>query len=333
MARLPISREVVDGGFVYRLRGRKLSSRAEIARLNALAIPPAWQQVEIAKSPTARVLARGIDAVGRTQTIYHPSFRRRRDREKFDRMLRFGRALPRLRAAVDRDLRKRRLSRERVTACVIRLIDLQYFRVGSSRYAKRYRSYGVTTLRARHVEVNRTSVEFDFVGKSGKRHRQRVQDARLARLISQLLEVPGHEVFRFFDDDDDDELAHRVRSRHVNAYVKQHMGAEFTAKDFRTWGGTVLVASALLELDTGELETEIARKKAVRDAVSLAAGRLGNTPAVTRESYVDPRALRAAERPELLQRVKRMRPRPARYLTREEQLTLRLLEEQGRSKR
>ncbi|QAB18127.1 DNA topoisomerase IB [Leucobacter muris] len=322
--RLPISREVVDGGFVYRLNGRRITKRAEIERLDALVVPPAWTGVEIARSPRAKVQARGLDAAGRTQTIYHPAFRRRQDRRKFARLERFGAALPRLRAAVDRDLRRRRLSRDRVTACAVRLIDQQLFRVGSSRYAAQHRSYGVTTLRARHLNASSTSVEYDFVGKSGQRQRGRVRDARVARLVARLEELPGPEVFRFFDEDG---VVRRLRSRHVNAYVKRHMGEEFTAKDFRTWGGTVIVATALLELSEEQLASEKARTAALRAGVREAAERLGNTPAVTRSSYVDPRVMDAAERPETIERARRsrarMRQRP--FLDDDEQGALALL--------
>jgi DNA topoisomerase-1 len=321
---LQITRERVRDEFVYRVRGRTITSASELARIEAIAVPPAWTNVEISRSAHAKVLARGIDAAGRTQAIYHERFRRRQDREKFDRMLRFGRSLPRLRARVDRDLRRRKLSRERVTACVVRLIDVQLFRVGNAAYARRHRSYGVTTLREEHLSTNpsETAVQFDFVGKSGKRHQRRVKDPRVARLIAQLVALPGSDVFRFFDED---EVVHRIRSRHVNAYVKRHMGGEFTAKDFRTWGGTVLVANALLGLDPEELGSVRARASALRGALAVAAERLGNTVAVTRSSYVDPRVLEAAEQPKVLAQVRQQRFRPARYLTREEQLTLRLI--------
>lgn len=321
---LAITRELQGDRFVYRDGGRIITRASEIARIEALAIPPAWTDVEISRSPRAKVLARGSDAAGRTQCIYHPSFRKRQDREKYDRMLRFGRALPRLRARVDRDLRRKTLSQERVIACVVRLIDLQLFRVGNAQYARRHRSYGVTTLREHHVAPNapRSAVEFDFVGKSGKRHRRRVDDPRVARLIARLIALPGPEVFRFFDEDD---VVHRVRSQHVNAYVKRHMGSEFTAKDFRTWGGTVLVAAALCDLDPAGITSEQARSKAVRGALRIAAERLGNTVAVTRSSYVDPRVLRAVEHPLILARVRARQLRPAKYLTAEEQRALQLL--------
>lgn len=313
--------------FVYRLRGKRTTKRAEIERLNALAIPPAWTDVEISRSRQAKVLARGTDAAGRTQAIYHPSFRARQERKKFERMIWFGRRLPRLRTRADRDLRRRRLSRDRVVACVIRLIDLQLFRVGNSRYAKRHRSYGVTTLRESHLAVDASDVEFDFAGKSGKRHRRRVRDACIARLVAQLMELPGPEVFRFFDED---EVVHRVRSRHVNAYVKKHMGEEFTAKDFRTWGGSVLVATALLQLEPADLRSERARAAASRETVAIASERLGNTAAVTRSSYVDPRVLEAVSHPRILARVRGMRVRPVRYLDAAEQRTMRLLEAMDR---
>ncbi|QBE48226.1 DNA topoisomerase IB [Leucobacter triazinivorans] len=322
--RLPITREVEHGAFVYRLGGRRIRARREIERLDALAIPPAWTDVEIARSPSAKVLARGHDAAGRTQTIYHPAFRRRMERRKFDRIARFGEALPRLRARVDRDLRRRRLSRDRVTACVIRLIDRELFRVGNAEYAQRHRSYGVTTLRTRHVRVSNGSVEFDFTGKSGRRHRRSVRDPRVARLLARLGELPGHEVFHFLDDD---EAVHTLRASHVNAYVKRHAGAEFSAKDFRTWGGTLIVVRALLAADAEELSDPRGSAAAARAAVQEAAELLGNTAAVTRSSYIDPRALAAFEDPELVRRLQRARARlrARRSLSADERCALLLL--------
>ncbi|RGE21008.1 DNA topoisomerase IB [Leucobacter sp. wl10] len=322
--RPPITREVADGGFVYRLNGRRIRARSEIERLNALAIPPAWTDVEIARSPAAKVLARGVDAAGRTQSIYSPAYRRRMERRKFDRLVRFAEALPRLRARVDRDLRRRRLSRDRVTACVIRLIDREFFRIGNAEYAKRYRSYGITTLREQHVHPSGDSVEFDFVGKSGKRQRRRVRDRRVARLLRRLTELPGPEVFRFFDEDDVDR---RLSARHVNAYVKRHMGSEFSAKDFRTWGGTLIAVRRLLEVEAEELAEPRSAAAAAREAVREAAETLGNTAAVTRSSYIDPRVLEAFEDPRAVERLRRerARKRPRRFFSVEEQCALSLL--------
>ena len=324
-----ITREPSDDGFVYRRGGRRLTAAKEIARIEALAIPPAWTDVQIARSPAAKVLARGIDAAGRTQMIYHPRFRKRREREKFARLGRFGTALPKLRARVDRDLRRRRLSRERVVACVIRLIDLEFFRVGNAQYAERHGSYGVTTLLDEHIETTGSSVRFDFVGKSGKRHERRVADGRVARLISRLEELPGDEVFRFFEDTG---VTRRVRSSHVNAYVKRSMGEEFTAKDFRTWGGSRLALSALLERDEDDFGTKTGATAAARAAVRAAAERLGNTPAVTRSSYIDPRVLAIAEDPAARRRLREARRsmRPRAHLSVDEQCLLALLARRAR---
>lgn len=331
--RAPITRETEGDGFVYRVNGRRITGRRELERIAALAIPPAWSEVEIARSGSAKVLARGVDAAGRAQAIYHPRFRERQDRRKFDRMIRFGEALPRLRARVERDLAKRRLTRDRVVACVIKLIDEQLFRVGNAEYAERHQSYGITTLLAEHVDLTSTVVDFNFTGKSGKAQRRRVRDPRAARLIARLLELPGPEVFAFVDED---EIVHRLRSSHVNAYVKRHMGAEFSAKDFRTWGATVIVADALLEasVDEGvELETAQQRAVVVREAVAAASERLGNTPAITRSSYVDPRVIAAVDRPDGLRRVRRARLRQRRRLSAAERRTLALLADSGRRRR
>ncbi|WP_053386737.1 DNA topoisomerase IB [Leucobacter japonicus] len=319
-----MTRERSGDAFIYRRGGRRVTATKEIARIEALAIPPAWNDVRIARSPAAKVLARGIDAAGRTQMIYHPKFRQRREREKFARLGRFGTALPKLRSRVDRDLRRRRLSRERVVACVIHLIDLEFFRVGNAEYAEQHGSYGVTTLREEHISATGSSVRFDFVGKSGKRHERRVADARVARLIARLEELPGAEVFRFLEDTG---VSRRVRSSHVNAYVKRVMGEEFTAKDFRTWGGSRIALSALLEQDESEFATERAAAAAARVAVQAASERLGNTPTVTRTSYIDPRVLALAEDAEARARLRKAREkmRTRAHLSVDEQCLLVLL--------
>ncbi len=328
-ARRPITREIVDGSPIYRLRGRRITRVREIERLNALAIPPAWVDVEIARSPSAKVLARGLDAAGRVQAIYHPAFRRKQDRAKFTRLIRFADQLPALRAQVDRDLRKRSLSRERVVACILRIIDEEYFRVGNAAYARRHRSYGATTLRTSHATATSTSVTFDFVGKGGKRHTRTIRDRRVATLIARLEELPGAELFRFLDQEEPggEPIVRNVDSRHVNAYVKRVMGEEFTAKDFRTWGGTMLATSRLLEVDPVEFKTPTSTARAVRGVVAAVAERLGNTPAVTRSSYIDPRVLAAAEDPALLARLRRSRARlrDRRHWSADEQCTVRLL--------
>lgn len=319
--RLPITRERVNGESRYRDGRRRITSTREIARLDALAIPPAWTDVEISRSSSAKVLARGIDDAGRTQAIYGSAYRRRQERKKFARILRFAERLPGLRRQVDRDLRRRRLGEDKVVACVVRLIDQEFFRVGNTEYARAHRHYGVTTLRRKHTDVTSSKVTFDFIGKSGKHHVKTVRDPQIVRVIRALDAMPGHEIFRFFDEDD---IIHDIDSKHVNAYVKKHMGKEFSAKDFRTWGGTLLATSALLAAERDDDSEDAA---IVRDVVAEVAERLGNTPTVTKDSYIDPRVFRAFEDGVTISRVRRAmtRMRPRKYLSVEEQCVLKVL--------
>lgn len=319
--RLPIVREHVDGSTLYRDGRRRITSRREIARIDALAIPPAWTHVEIARSSSAKVLARGVDDAGRTQMIYSPAFRRKQEKKKYARILRFAERLPALRKQVEQDLRRRRLSEDKVVACIVKLIDQEFFRIGNAEYARKHRHYGITTLRRKHTEISSTAVTFDYIGKSGKRHVKTVRDPQIVSVIGQLNQMPGHEIFRFFDEDG---IIHDVDSKWVNAYVKRHMGEEFSAKDFRTWGGTLLATSALLAVE-GDEDAEYAT--VVRDVVADVAERLGNTPAVTKDSYIDPRVFAAFEDgvtiPEVRRAMARMRPR--KYVTVEEQCVLKVL--------
>lgn len=319
-----ITREGEPGDFRYRLDGARVTSVRELARIERLAVPPAWVDVEIARSPRAKVQASGTDAAGRVQAIYHPAFRRRRDRQKFDRVIRFGGALPALRAAVDRDLRHRSLSRDRVTAGVIRLIDLHHFRVGNRRYEAAHGSFGVTTLRRRHMRLSRARADLDFPGKSGRRHRVRIADARLVRLLERLDAVPGAELFAFVDEDGE---TRGLRSSQVNAYVKRHLGEEYSAKDFRTWAGTLQAVTMLLSTDPIRLGTERGRAGVRTEIERAVAGELGNTQAVTRSSYIDPRVFEAMEEPELVDGLRRRlsRLRSRRYQSIDEQAALMLL--------
>lgn len=311
----------MNGEVVYRDGRRRITRRREVERIDALAIPPAWTEVEIARSSSAKVLARGVDAAGRLQSIYSPAYRRQQEKKKYARVLRFAAALPRLRKRVQRDLRRRRLDEDKVVACVVALIDREFFRVGNTEYAREHGHYGITTLRRRHLEVSGAEMTFDYIGKSGKRNVKTVRDPRLARVISQLDEMPGYEIFRFFDEDG---IIHGVDSHRVNAYVKRHMGEEFSAKDFRTWGGTLLATSALLAV---EADDDIEDATIVREVVEQVAARLGNTPAVTKDSYIDPRVFQAFEDgmtiPAIRRTMSRMRPRT--YLSVEEQCVLKVL--------
>lgn len=328
--RLSITRGEWRGERAYWKRGRRIRDPRLIARIDALAVPPAWTDVEIAASPRAKVQARGVDAAGRTQTIYHPAFRRRREREKFERMERFAARIPVLRARVDRDLRRRALGRERVVAGVVRMIDLGLIRVGNAEYTRRNGSYGATTLLKRHVSVTGTTVVLDFVGKSGERQHRCIRDARLARLVGRLMTLPGEQLFQCADGDG----VQAVGSQHVNAYLQRHAGAEFSAKDFRTWGATRIAAEALMGVPATELRDPAARAAALRRIVRDVSGELGNTPAVTRASYIDPRVLRAVEDPELLDRVRGRyaRRRDRRFFSRAEQVALELVSCSGRGR-
>ena len=324
MPHLPITREKDGEKTVYRDSKRRITNAREIARLDALAIPPAWTEVQISRSSSSKVLARGIDDAGRTQTIYSPAYRRKQEKAKYARIMLFAERLPRLRKQVERDLRRRRLDEDKVVACIIRLIDQHFFRVGNKKYAKAHKHYGVTTLRRKHADITSTEVTFDFIGKSGKRLVKTVRDPQIVRVIQQLNEMPGYEIFRFFDEDG---IIRDVDSRRVNEYVKRYMGKKFSAKDFRTWGGTLLATSALLAVQK-DRENADGDAAVIRDVVASVADRLGNTPAVTKDSYIDPRVFAAFEDGVTLPKVQRAigRMRPRKYMTVEEQCVLKVLQ-------
>lgn len=304
--------------------GDRISDPAEIERINKLAIPPAWRDVHIARGKSAKIQARGYDSAGRLQAIYHPTFRIRQEKLKFDRILRFAQQLPALRKQIDKDLARKRLVKEKVLACIVKLIDEAYFRVGSDRYAREHQTYGVTTLRSKHAEITTNTVTFDFVGKSGQEHVKKIKDPQLARIIKQLDELPGHEIFRYQDSKG---AMHDLHASDVNSYIKEHMGEEFTAKDFRTWGGTLLATSAVIRDELEPDASATARKKAVTAIVKRVAKRLGNTPAIARSSYIDPRVIVAYEDgvtlPKLRKTMDKMQPK--KYMSVDEQCVLKLL--------
>lgn len=320
-----ITRRKIGKTFHYFEGDSEVKDASAIERINKLAIPPAWKNVEIAKSKSAKVQARGIDTAGRVQAIYHPAFRLRQEKLKFDRILRFADNLPKLRQQVEKDLARKRLGKEKVLACIVKLIDLAYFRVGSERYAEEHHTYGITTLRSKHVEATTNTVTFDFIGKSGKEHVKKITDPQLARIIKQLDELPGYEIFRYQDEKG---VMHDLHASDVNEYIKQHMGEEFTAKDFRTWGGTLLATSLILKEELEPEASQTARKKLVTTIVKRVAKRLGNTPAVARSSYIDPRVLAAYEDevslPKLRRAMANMHPR--KFLSIDEQCVLKLLQ-------
>lgn len=268
--------------------GQPVADEDTLARIRALAVPPAWEEVWICASAAGHLQATGRDQRGRKQYRYHADWRKVRDTAKFDRMVAFGEALPRIRARVEADLRKRGLPREKVLATIVRLLDTTAIRVGNQEYARSNHSYGLTTLRDQHVDVSPSHVVFAFRGKSGKRHRIDIRDARLARIVRQCRDLPGYELFQYLDEDGE---RHSVGSQDVNDYLREIAGSEFTAKDFRTWHGTVMGAVALRKAGVASSKTAAARR--VTSAIEHVAGVLGNTVAVCRKSYVHPAVVEA----------------------------------------
>lgn len=265
--------------------GKAVRDAETLARIKALAIPPAWRDVWICKQENGHLQATGRDARGRKQYRYHVLWRQQRDDNKFQRMAAFARALPRLRRRVTRDLRRRGMPREKVLATVVRLLEATLIRVGNDEYAKQNGSYGLTTMRGKHVKVKGSRIGFAFRGKSGKRHEISVTDARLARIVRKCQDMPGQELFVYEDEKGGDEPRH-VTSQDVNAYLREVTGADFTAKDFRTWAGTVLAAMALREFE--EVSSQTQAKRNVVMAIEAVAQMLGNTPAVCRKCYIHP---------------------------------------------
>ena len=256
-------------------------------RITALAIPPAWTEVWICPTPVGHIQAVGRDARGRKQYRYHPRWRETRDATKYARMTLFARRLPRIRPRVARDLARPGLPREKVLATIVRLLETSLIRVGNVEYAETNGSFGLTTLRTRHVRVAGSSLRFEFRGKGGKRHVVDVADRRVARIVRQCQDLPGHELFQYVD-----EQGHRqlIGSADVNGYLREIAGEDFTAKDFRTWAGTVLALQALRsQAPTSEAEV----KRTVASAIRTVATRLGNTPAVCRRCYVHPAVVAA----------------------------------------
>jgi DNA topoisomerase-1 len=284
-----IRRKRAGRGFSYiGPDGERITDPKRLAWFKRLAIPPAWTDVWICPRKNGHLQATGRDARGRKVYRYHPRWRQVRDEVKYERMIAFGKALPRIRARVDEDLRRHGLPREKILATIVRLLEKTRIRVGNEEYARENRSFGLTTLRDRHAKVGDRRIVFHFKGKAGKEHEIPINDARLARIVGRSQDLPGQELFQYLDDDGE---RHSVSSDDVNAYLREVSGEDFTAKDFRTWAGTVLAAWALAEFE--QVDSEAQAKKNVVRAVERVAERLGNTPAVSRKSYVHPEIIDA----------------------------------------
>jgi DNA topoisomerase-1 len=268
--------------------GSPLRNRSDLTRIKSLVIPPAWTDVWICPEARGHIQATGRDAKDRKQYRYHPQWREVRDETKFGRMIAFGQALPKIRARVEKDLARSGLPREKVVATVVKLLETTLIRVGNEEYARTNNSFGLTTMRNRHVDVSGEKLRFHFRGKSGKRHSISITDRRLAKVVRRCQELPGQELFQYLDDEGE---SRTIDSDDVNEYLREITGERFTAKDFRTWAGTVLAAMALRELESFDTKAQ-ARKNIVR-AIEQVAERLGNTPAICRKCYVHPAVIEA----------------------------------------
>ncbi len=263
--------------------GKQIRDEATLNRIRSLVIPPAWADVWICPSANGHLQATGRDARKRKQSRYHPRWRTVRDETKYERMQLFGKALPAIRERVEKDLGLPGLPREKVLATIVRLLEITFIRVGNEEYARENHSYGLTTLHDRHVDVEGSKVHFKFRGKSGKVHAIDLRDRRLARIVKKCQDLPGYELFQYLDEENN----HRtVDSADVNEYLRSITEEPFTAKDFRTWAGTVLACALLRE--SGCCETQTVAKKNVVQAIAAVAERLGNTPSVCRKCYVHP---------------------------------------------
>jgi len=314
-----------ESGFSYQSAdGAPVKDEKTLARIAKLRVPPAWRDVRIARSDAAPLQAVGIDKKGRVQYRYHNRFRAQREEEKFKRVVEFGEALPELRRRVRADLQRPELDRQRVLAAIVRLIDQGFFRVGNEKSAKNESTYGLTTIRGSHVKVEDDVLLFDYVGKWQKKQKRAIEDADVAPIVEQLKKVKGPELFKFRSG----ERIIDVKDRHVNDYIQSIVGESFTAKDFRTWAGTLLCSIALAM--QGQAPSKTQRKRRMTKAIVATSEQLGNTPAVCRSSYICPRLLDEylVGRPfETLRRTRKGSPVVRVGLSKEERALLKFLRE------
>ena len=299
-----------ERGFARRRRGKSftylrpggqvLRDQATLQRIRSLAIPPAWQDVWICPSPNGHLQATGRDTRGRKQYRYHARWREAQDQNKYERIIAFAEALPAIRRRVARDLRKRGLPREKVLAATVKLLEATLIRVGNDEYARDNRSFGLTTMRDKHVKIRGAKIRFDFRGKHGKEHEIDLEDRRLAAIVHACRDLPGQELFQYLDEAGD---VCDVGSGDVNDYLREISGQDFTAKDFRTWAGTALAARALQEFR--DFDSAAAAKRNITKAIESVAERLGNTQAICRKSYVHPAIIEAYMDRSLVKTLKR----------------------------
>jgi DNA topoisomerase I len=295
-----LSRERHGDGFRYlKPNGEPVTDEATLDRIRRLAIPPAWTDVWICTKANGHLQATGRDVRGRKQYKYHPQFREVRESTKYEHMLEFARALPAIRAKIAEHMELRGLPREKVLATVVHLLESTLIRIGNDDYAKENKSYGLTTLRNPHVSVNGSELRFRFKGKSGKSWQLQLKDRRVAKIVKACQELPGQKLFEYLDENGE---AREVTSADVNAYLREITGQDITAKDFRTWAGTVMAALALREFET--FDSQASAKKNLRAAIETVASRLGNTPTICRKCYIHPEILSAYTDGGLMLRIK-----------------------------
>lgn len=324
-----IVRKTQGKSFVYRQpNGSVVRDKDTLRRIRSLVIPPAWTDVWICLIENGHIQATGRDARGRKQYRYHPRWREVRDESKYDRVLAFAEALPKIRHRVAADLRRHGLSREKVMATIVRLLETTLIRVGNDEYVQQNGSHGLTTLHNHHAKVRGEQITFEFKGKSGKRHRIDLRDARMARLVRRCQELPGQDLFGYVDAEG---KVHDVTSGEVNDYLREIAGADFSAKDFRTWAGTVLAAVALRQFEAFKSQVE-AKRNTLR-AVESVALLLGNTPAVCRKCYVHPTVLNGYLTGHTINHLRRSRPGHSPTKLRPEETAVLKLIRKGLSKR
>jgi len=313
-----ITRKRAGHGWAYFLpSGERITDRDEIDRLNAIALPPAYTDAWFCPFPNGHIQATGIDARRRKQYRYHPDFRAQQEADKYEQCANFGRALPKLRARVEADLAGRKLARDTVIAAVVRLLDLGHIRIGNEAYAKENKSFGATTLRNRHAKVEGAKLRLEYVGKSGKKQRLTIADRRLAAIVRRTQDLPGQHLFEYLDEE---AVPHPVTSDDVNAYIREATGGDFTAKHFRTWGASLLAFEHILA-------TAKDGKLSLKPMLEAVAAALGNTPAISRKSYIHPALIELCRKENAGDLCELKLPRATQWLTSEERSLIGFLDE------
>lgn len=324
-----ITRKKAGTGFFYLdHKGEKVTDEKTLERINKLVIPPAWTEVWIAKTARGHLQATGRDDKGRKQYIYHSEWQHARNLTKFGRMITFGKSLPALREQIQKDIQSRQLDKRKVTALVVSIMDNALIRIGNRAYAKSNKSYGLTTLRDRHVTFNGNTVTFSFVGKKGVEQKIDLKDRRLAQLVKKCKDIPGYDLFQYYDEDG---VRQTLESGDVNEYLREATDYDFTAKDFRTWGGTVRMVECLERVI--DEDPELDKEKGIKEAVKEVAKGLGNTPTVCSKYYIHPEVVNLFREDKLMSYLKKHDPTKSKieHLTGMEVFVLKMLEKSLRS--